>query len=118
MRLQQEEAEENQGKEAPSGSWGTGRKDSLEGRLYKQLPGSGPLKSERQVKIKQKYESVMESRLPFCVKRDGNTSALAPGLRRCAAQRWKPPSLTDAKVGYAARLHPHSLEENRDGSVH
>lgn len=53
MRLQQEEADETRA----GGTFrelGNRRKGSLEGRLYKQLPAWGPLKSERQVKIKQK----------------------------------------------------------------
>jgi hypothetical protein len=76
VRLQQEEADETCA-EGPFREPGNRRKDSLEGRLYKQLPASGPLKSERQVKIKQKLRPY-QSLGCLCVKRDGNTSVLSP----------------------------------------
>lgn len=53
MRLWQKEGDETRAGDTFR-ELGNRRKDSLEGRLCKQLPASGPLKSKKQVKIKQK----------------------------------------------------------------
>lgn len=77
MRLLQEEADETRA----GGTFrelGNGKKGQPGGETLQTAPSLGSFEKREAGQNKTKNESVMESRLPFCVKREGNTSAFSP----------------------------------------